>query len=248
MARSKKPKDYSKGKIYMVVCRKTGKQYVGSTTKQYLSQRLDTHRSDYKAWLNKTGNYCYSVLVLENEDYYIKLLQLYPCTCNDELRMKEQEYIDANECVNHNKSYRSEEDKKEYTKEYNAEHKEEKKEYYEEHKEEKKEYAEEHKEEIKEYQKVYRETHKEEIKEINKKLYEKNRDKLLEYQKEYREENKELVNKKSKEYRKKNKEILKEKAREKINCVCGCSTTKQHKARHEKTQKHINFINSTQTQ
>ena len=142
MARSKKPKDYSKGKIYMIVCRKTGLVYVGSTTKQYLSQRLDTHRSNYTSWLNQTHNYCYSILVLENEDYYIKLLQLYPCTCSDELRMKEQEYIDANECVNKNNSYTSEEYKKEYQKEYRAEHNEELKEYQ-------KEYYEENKEELK---------------------------------------------------------------------------------------------------
>ena len=160
MARSKKPKDYSKAKIYMIVCRKTGLVYIGSTTKQYLSQRLDTHRTNYKAWLNKTGNYCYSVLVLENEDYYIKLLQLYPCTCNDELRMKEQEYIDANECVNHNNSYT---DKKEYDKVYR-----------EEHKEEHKEYRVENKEKIKEYNKVYNKVYYEENKEeINRKQNEK---------------------------------------------------------------------------
>ena len=45
-----------------------------------------------------------------------------------------------------------------------------------------------------------------------------------EYDKEYRKENKEKIN-------------------EKFNCDCGGKYTKSHKARHEKTQKHKNFLN-----
>ena len=43
--------DYSKGKVYKIVCNITGKIYVGSTTKEYLSQRLTLHRANYQLFL-----------------------------------------------------------------------------------------------------------------------------------------------------------------------------------------------------
>ena len=40
--------DYSKGKVYKIVCNITGLIYVGSTTKEYLCQRLTAHKNDYQ--------------------------------------------------------------------------------------------------------------------------------------------------------------------------------------------------------
>ena len=40
--------DYSKGKIYRIVCNTTGKVYIGSTSQDYLSQRLRKHVEEYK--------------------------------------------------------------------------------------------------------------------------------------------------------------------------------------------------------
>ena len=50
---TKNNKDYSKGKIYKIepICdHDEGDIFLGSTTKEYLSQRMDKHRSDYKRW------------------------------------------------------------------------------------------------------------------------------------------------------------------------------------------------------
>ena len=48
---TKNNKDYSKGKIYKIepICdHDEGDIYIGSTTKEYLSQRMTLHRNDYK--------------------------------------------------------------------------------------------------------------------------------------------------------------------------------------------------------
>ena len=76
--------------------------------------------------------------------------------------------------------------------------------------EEIKKYRETHKEEIKEYKKKYRETHKEEIKEYAKKYREKHKEEITKY------DNKQFECK-----------------------ICGGHYLRKHKARHEKTQKHI---------
>ncbi len=44
--------NYENGKIYKIESHLGDKLYIGSTTKQYLSQRMDKHRTDYKQWLN----------------------------------------------------------------------------------------------------------------------------------------------------------------------------------------------------
>jgi hypothetical protein len=84
--------------------------------------------------------------------------------------------------------------------------------------------------------------------------YEKNREKCLEQKKEYyknnieqikiyREENQEIIKIKSKEYETKNKEKRNAKKKIKINCVCGSIICTDKKNRHEKSQKHLDFIN-----
>jgi hypothetical protein len=79
------------------------------------------------------------------------------------------------------------------------------------------------KQEYEEYQKKYHKKYKEE-----------NKEQLKEYQKEYREEN--IDN--SKEYNKK----YREKNKEQITCCCGSELTKQHILRHERSKKHIQFM------
>jgi hypothetical protein len=50
--------------------------------------------------------------------------------------------------------------------------------------------------------------------------------------------------KKKKQYREENKEKLNKKKSEKFKCVCGIFYTRGHKTRHERSKKHINFINN----
>ena len=47
--------DYSKTKIYKIESTLGDKVYVGSTCKQYLSQRFQQHKHNYKYW--KDGKY-----------------------------------------------------------------------------------------------------------------------------------------------------------------------------------------------
>ena len=58
--------------------------------------------------------------------------------------------------------------------------------------------------------------------------------------KEWEKANKELVVTRKKKYREKNKE----KIAEKLQCECGSIISRGGKARHEKTNKHIDFLNN----
>lgn len=62
--------------------------------------------------------------------------------------------------------------------------------------------------------------------------------------KEYYEAHKEEISKYYKERYGENKEEINEKKKVKYTCECGSTLTLQHKARHEKSQKHIDYINS----
>lgn len=92
--------DYSKGKIYQLKCLTTGLIYVGSTTKQYLSQRLVAHKSDFWNWKNGKKGYVTSFQILEGDNYEITLLESFPCKTNDELRAREKHWIQSLDCVN----------------------------------------------------------------------------------------------------------------------------------------------------
>jgi hypothetical protein len=110
--------DYKNGKIYCIKCNTSGKQYIGSTAQKTLNQRLSKHKSD----LNSATN-CMSRYVLENNDYDMILLEHYPCNSVEELKQREQYYLDTIECVNKNKCWLSEEDKQNYFKNYYIENK-----------------------------------------------------------------------------------------------------------------------------
>ena len=78
----------------------------------------------------------------------------------------------------------------------------------------------------------------------NSEYYKENSIKLKEYQHEYNTNNKEKIAKNTKMYRENNKEIIKEKKSKKYTCICESTITIDHKLRHEKSKKHLNFINS----
>jgi len=62
--------------------------------------------------------------------------------------------------------------------------------------------------------------------------------------KEYYNDNKQAILEKVKELYNLNKQAILEKKKEKIICECGAKVAKRHLARHRKSKKHINFINS----
>jgi hypothetical protein len=98
--------NYQLAKLYKIVCRITGEVYVGSTCEKTLARRLVAHRSACKAYYdNNKGSCCASFQIILRGDYYIDLLENFPCNNNDELRKKEREYYDIIECINKVRPY-----------------------------------------------------------------------------------------------------------------------------------------------
>lgn len=156
--------NYQNGKIYKIVSNTDDDIcYVGSTTKKYLSERMDSHRSAYRLWKDGRGAYLTAFKLFEKyeiQNCRIELLELVPCNSKDELCKKEGQYIKALNCVNKVITGRTSQ------------------EYYQENKvilyEKQKIYTEKYKEYISERQKAYREKNKEQISErqkINSKKY-----------------------------------------------------------------------------
>ena len=94
-------KDYSKGKIYTIRSYTNDDIYIGSTI-QTLTDRKASHTRDYKGYLIQKANYVSSYEILKYNDYYIELLELYPCSCLEELKKREGHFIRKMKCVNKN--------------------------------------------------------------------------------------------------------------------------------------------------
>ena len=148
--------DYSKSKIYKIVCNVTNLIYIGSTT-QTLSQRLQDHRSDYKKYLNKKFPFISSFKIIENNNYEIILIEDCRCERKEQLLSRERFWIENTECVNLKIPSRTQ-----------------------------KEYRENNREKIKEQMKQYRENNLEKVKEKHKEWCENNKEKIKEYNKEWR--------------------------------------------------------------
>ena len=89
--------DYSLGKVYKIVCHKSGLVYIGSTCEPTLARRLAKHRADYKHYLKGKKNYITSFKVLENGVYEIVLIENCSCENKDELHKMERFLIENNE-------------------------------------------------------------------------------------------------------------------------------------------------------
>ena len=97
------PTDYQKTKIYKIESHLGDKIYIGSTAKEYLSQRFQQHKVQYKRWKNgKVGKYTSFELFDEYgiENCQIVLIEAYPCNSKDEKNAKEGHYIKTLNCVN----------------------------------------------------------------------------------------------------------------------------------------------------
>ena len=93
--------DYSQGKIYKIVCNKTGLIYIGSTIKT-LDERLKKHEECLNSFIHTKKNnpdklkkICFytSFFILLKKDYKIELIENYPCKSKLELEIKECEYM-----------------------------------------------------------------------------------------------------------------------------------------------------------
>ena len=92
--------NYGNGKIYKLECLTTGLIYIGSTTKQYLSQRLVHHKKDYIKYLRGQHKYMTSFKIIENDNYRIELLEEIQCENRDQLHAREGYYIRTLDCTN----------------------------------------------------------------------------------------------------------------------------------------------------
>ncbi len=166
--------NYNNGKIYKIEPKcehEEGDIYIGSTTKQYLSQRMNSHRQHYKTWKNeKNPKHVRSYDLFDKYELInceIILIENVNCDSKEELHRREAFHIKSNKCVNKVIPLRTEA-------EYRHEHKDKRNERnrlkYHENPDIRDKvrlscqiYREENKEVIKERKKLYREENKEAI-------------------------------------------------------------------------------------
>ena len=150
--------NYNNGKIYKIEpnCEHEEEEiYIGSTTKEYLSQRMEKHRSNYKYWKEGKCRKTNSFILFEKygvENCNIILLEYINAQSKDELTAKEAEYIKNYKCINKFIPFRTNEERKDKIKEY-----------YENNKDKFKEYYQDNKDKIQKIKKIYYENNKDKI-------------------------------------------------------------------------------------
>ena len=82
------------GKLYEIIDNVNNNRYIGSTSQIQLSNRISSHRTDFKKWLNGKTNNCGSYEILKNDNWTYYLLENYPCNDKEELRSRERYYIE----------------------------------------------------------------------------------------------------------------------------------------------------------
>jgi len=106
-------RNYKYGKICKIHCIKTGKCYIGSTCKKYLTTRLEEHEK-YAAGYQKSLT---SIQIINNGNYKMSLIEEYPCESKTDLLKRERYWYDHYKesqpdlCVNKNKPILTEEEK-----------------------------------------------------------------------------------------------------------------------------------------
>ena len=153
--------DYQNGKVYCIRNSVNDEIYVGSTT-QRLSKRFSKHKSDMKVL---TGKLYQEIINVGVENFYIELIENYPCNSKEELNKREGEYIRQMGTLNYQVSGRT---RQEYREENREKQRERAKAYYHNNKEKELErtrvYRENNVEKEKKRQKKYHDNHKEETK------------------------------------------------------------------------------------
>ena len=98
--------NYKNGKIYKiepVIESDDGDIYIGSTTKEYLSQRMELHRRDYNNWKRGDTNFMTSFKLFDKyglDNCQIVLIETCSCDTKDELHRREAHHIRTLQNVN----------------------------------------------------------------------------------------------------------------------------------------------------
>ena len=168
-------RDYKNGKIYCIRNYITDDIYIGSSCEKYLSKRWVKHKSNINYDRDKNMPLYQKMRELGVENFYIELIENYPCESQDQLRAREGHYIREMATLNKRIETRTEkewrEDNKEYMQEWRKQH------------------YQENKTEIDEKAKKYAEENPDKVKQQKKDYYERNKEQIKEYGKEYRKEN-----------------------------------------------------------
>lgn len=216
--------DYSETVIYKIIPNNDELKYcyVGNTTN--IEKRINGHRSSCKNINCQSYNKLLYKTIRENggwNEWSIIIIEKFPCNNDVEARQREQFYIkELNANLNIIRAFRTEDEKIEQIKKDNRTP-----------------------EKIREKTKKYYEKNKEICNEKSNLYYHNNKEYFEKKRKEYYELHKEELAQKKKIYRELNKDKIKEQNSEVIKCLCGSSFTKKSKARHEKTLKHLDYIN-----
>jgi hypothetical protein len=116
-------------KIYKIT-NNEGDFYIGST-KQELSKRFKQHQSSFLRFLLDKAPYYSAVEVLKGTNIEIECLEDLGNISSQEAKLKENEYISKFlDCVNKYRSYTTEEEKRNYIKQYYTDNKDKFKQYY----------------------------------------------------------------------------------------------------------------------
>ncbi len=195
--------DYSKGKIYKIYNTINDDIYIGSTI-QNLKSRLSSHLSH-----SKKNEFCKRLLYktmneLGIENFYIELIENYPCDNKKELEEREkywikQEKSTLNICIPHRTQQEYYHDNANKILNYA------------------KLYRENNKNDINQYQTQYRENNKEYFQQYNKQYYDENKEKLLKNKSEYKKNNREKCNEYNRKYIENNKDKIKENDKQHYN-------------------------------
>lgn len=179
--------------------------YIGSTTQNNINDRFIGHRCDYKRWLDgKVEPVSIYPYFKEYDINNFKFEALECCEIEDiqQLRKIEQDWISNTNCVNSINAFITEEERKEYQKNYHIENKDKRREYVFLNRDKitnyNKEYRIKNIDRIKEREKKHKQKNRDEILKKKKERYNQNRVKIL---KELKNRNREEVNRKQREYR-----------------------------------------------
>jgi group I intron endonuclease len=219
--------DYRKGKIYKILNTLDDDCYVGSTT-QTLSKRMTNHRKDMLSEVKKDRLLYTKMRIHGADNFYIELIEDYPCENIEQLRQREGYYIRELGTLNRNVAGRT---KQEWT----TEHIDHKKEL------DKKRYMDNHESELA-YRKEYRENNKEKLRELKKKHYEENKEEILQKQKDRYNEHRERIREQHHRYREQNIEKIRQWESTKILCSCGIEYTQANRLRHCRSQRHKQLL------
>lgn len=109
------------GKIYKIVAPDQDMCYIGSTTLNNFKYRLSIHKTLYNHYIIGNANYCSSYELIGRYDgCIIILIEIYACNNREELRKRENFWIEFFPCVNKINAYS---DRNLYMREYYHDHK-----------------------------------------------------------------------------------------------------------------------------